>query len=59
MAKFHHACDLSFLKNEHLHGHMAINKDFAAFTLSHYHVFFSYPNTALLPTAAIAKFQHC
>jgi hypothetical protein len=36
MAKFHHACDLSFSKNEHLHDHMTINKVlnyFAAFTL--------------------------
>ena len=59
MAKFHHACDLSFSKNEHLHGHMTINKVPSAFTPPHFHIFISYPNNALLATAATAEFQHC
>ena len=35
MAKYHHACNLSFLKNEHLHSHMSINKVANSFCCFH------------------------
>jgi hypothetical protein len=49
MAKFHHACDLLFSKNEHLHDHMTINKVPNSFCCFH-----TTTSSSLTPTA-----PHC